>query len=326
MMPHKFNSSRRHKFEKKRYKVTNWAEYNESLRQRGDITIWLSPEVEEGWRAERRTTPGGQPVYSDLAIKVCLTLGMIYKQRLRQTEGFVRSLLRLMGLNVEVPHYSVLSRRGSCLTPPTKSKAQRAGPIDLVVDSTGLKIFGEGEWLQNKHNTKAKRKSWRKLHLGMDLGTGEIVCSDLTKDDVGDPTALPDLFDQINAPVSRFLADGAYDGDPTSDLLVERFGDTVEIIIPPPITAVPSPDAARNPTSRDKHITTIRTRGRMAWQVSSGYNQRSRGEAQIGRWKTVIGPKLNARNFENQKTEVRIGTDILNKMTELGRAKIEVVA
>mgnify|MGYP002633688910 CR=1 FL=1 len=325
-MPHKFNSSRRHKFDKKRYKVRNWAEYNESLRQRGDVTIWLSPDVEDGWHAERRKTRGGQAVYSDMAITVCLTLGMVYKQPLRQTEGLVRGLFRIMGLDLPVPRASTFSRRGSGLSASTKSQTQLSGPIDLVVDSTGLKIFGEGEWLQNKHKTKAKRKSWRKLHLGLDLTTGEIVCSDLTKDDVGDPTALPDLFDQIDAPVSRFLADGAYDGDPTSDLLVERFGEAIEIIIPPPKTAVLSPEAARDPTTRDKHITAIRDRGRIAWQASSGYNQRSRGEAQMGRWKTVIGPKLKARNFPNQKTEVRIGTNILNKMNELGRAKFEVVA
>ena len=100
--------------------------------------------------------------------------------------------------------------------------------MHLVVDSTGLKIFGEGEWLHNKHNVQAKCKSWRKLHLGLDLNTGEIVCTDLAKDDVGDPTALPELLDQIKTPVSRFLADGAYDGDPTSDLLIERFGKNVE--------------------------------------------------------------------------------------------------
>jgi hypothetical protein len=182
------------------------------------------------------------------------------------------------------------------------------------------------KWLHNKHKTKANRKSWRKLHLGLDLTTGDIVCSDLTKEDVGDPTALSELLDQIDAPVSRFLADGAYDGDPTSDLLVERFGEAIEIIIPPPITAVPSPEAARDPTTRDKHITAIRDQGRMAWQASSGYNQRSRGEAQMGRWKTVIGPKLKARNLPNQKTEVRIGSAILNKMNELGRARFKVAA
>lgn len=325
-MPHKFNSGRRHKFEKKRYRFTNWSAYTESLRQRGDVTVWLSAEVETAWSAERRKTRGGQPVYSDLAITVCLTLGMVYKQPLRQTQGFVRSLVQLMGVDIRVPDYSTFSRRGTGLALPMGSRTEAHGPIHLVVDSTGLKIFGEGEWLENKHKTKPKRKSWRKLHLGLDLISGDIVCSDLTKDDVGDPTALPDLVEQIDADVTRFIADGAYDGDPTSDLLTGRFGDDVEIIIPPPKNATFSSDAGDNPTLRDQRIAAISTGGRMAWQVSSGYNQRSRGEAQMGRWKMVIGPKLKARSLPNQKTEARIGTHILNKMTGLGRAKFEVVA
>ena len=325
-MPYKFNDAHRHKFDKKRYRITNWPAYNESLRQRGDVTIWLSDEVEAAWHAERRKTRGGQPTYSDLAITVCLTLGLVYKQPLRQTEGFVRSLVRLMGVDIRVPDFSTFSRRGSRLVLPVKPRAEQDGPIDLVVDSTGLKIFGEGEWLQSKHKTKAKRKSWRKLHLGLDLTTGEIVCSELTIDSVGDPTALPELLDQIDGDVSRFMADGAYDGDPTSDLLVKLFGVNVEIIIPPPKTAVLSAKAAVNPTLRDQHISAIRISGRMAWQVSSGYNQRSRAEAQMGRWKMVIGPKLKARSFPNQKTEAKIGTHILNKMTGLGRAKFEVAA
>ena len=209
---------------------------------------------------------------------------------------------------------------------PLKSRSDKAGPIHLVVDSTGLKVFGEGEWLQSKHKTKAKRKSWRKLHLGLDLVTGEIVCSDLTTDGMGDPTALPQLLDQIDGDVSRFIADGAYDGGPTSDLLVKLFGVDVEITIPPPKTAVLSAEAAVNPTLRDQRIFAIRTGGRIAWQVSSGYNQRSRAETQMGRWKMVIGPKLKARSFPNQKTEAKIGTHILNKMTELGRAKFELAA
>ncbi len=325
-MPHKFNDARSHKFEKKRYRITNWAVYNESLRQRGDVTVWLSAQVEALWRAERRKTRGGQPTYSDLAITVCLTLGMVYKQPLRQTEGFVRSLVKLMGVDICVPDFSTFSRRGSGLDLPLKSRSDKAVPIQLVVDSTGLKVFGEGEWLQSKHKTKAKRKSWRKLHLGLDLVTGEIVCSDLTTDGVGDPTALPELLDQIDGDVSHFIADGAYDGDPTSDLLVKLFGVDVEITIPPPKTAVLSAEAAVNPTLRDQRISAIRTGGRVAWQVSSGYNQRSRAETQMGRWKMVIGPKLKARSFPNQKTEARIGTNILNKMTELGRAKFEVAA
>ncbi len=263
-MPYKFNDACRHKFEKKRYRITNWPAYNESLRQRGDVTIWLSDEVEAAWHAERRKTRGGQPTYSDLAITVCLTLGMVYKQPLRQTEGFVRSLVKLMGVDICVPDFSTFSRRRSGLDLPLKSRSDKASPIHLVVDSTGLKIFGEGEWMQSKHKTKAKRKSWRKLHLGLDLVTGEIVCSDLTTDGVGDPTALPELLDQIDADVSRFMADGAYDGDPTSDLLVKLFGVNVEIIIPPPKTAVLSAKAAVNPTLRDQHISAIRSGGRMA--------------------------------------------------------------
>lgn len=124
---------------------------------------------------------------------------MVYKQLLRQTEGFVRSLVKLTDVDIRVPSYSTFSRRGTGLTLPMRSRTTQDGPIHLVVDSTGLKIFSEGEWLQTKHKTKAKRKSWRKLHLGLDLVSGDIVSSDLTKDDVGDPTALPNLLDQIDA-------------------------------------------------------------------------------------------------------------------------------
>jgi len=324
-MPYKLNAKRHHKFEKKRYRITNWPAYNESLRRRGDVTVWLSSDIADAWTAGRRSTPGGQPIYSDLAISTCLTLGMVYNQALRQTEGFMRGLTRIMGLDVPIPDFSTLSRRSSGLRIPAKSKAPRQEALVLVVDSTGLKIFGEGEWLQNKHKTKAKCKSWRKLHLGLNLITGEIVCAELTKDDVGDPTALPDLFDQIDTPVSRFLADGAYDGVPTCDLLTSRFGEDVEIVIPPPKTAVPSPQSEHKPSRRDQAIADIRDKGRMAWQVNSGYNQRSRGETLMGRWKAVIGPKLKARKFQNQKTEVRTGVHILNKMTELGRPEFEGV-
>lgn len=169
--------------------------------------------LEALWRVERRKTRGGQPTYSDLVIMVCLTLGLVYKQPLRQIEGFVHSLVKLMGVDICVPDFSTFSRRGSGLDLPLKLHSNKAGPIHLVGDSSGLKIFGEGEWLQSKHKTKAKRKSCIsacKLHLGLDLATGEIVCSDLTTDGVGDPTALPELLDQIDGNVSRFMADGAY--------------------------------------------------------------------------------------------------------------------
>ncbi len=322
-MPHKFNAARRHKFAKKRYRVTNWAEYNESLRQRGDLTVWIDTDALKLWAAPRRMSRGGQPKYSDMAITMCLTLGVVYKQPLRQTQGLMRSIVRLMELEISVPDFSTLSRRGRGLSLPVKSRPRRTEPVHLVVDSTGLKIFGEGEWLRKKHKTKAKHKSWRKLHLGLDLVTGKIICAQLTLDDVGDPTALPGLLDQVDGLVTRFLADGAYDGTPTSDLLKARFGEAVEVIIPPPKNAISSPQSMRDASQRDHHIAAIQAHGRLAWQSNSGYNQRSRGEAQIGRWKGVIGPKLKARHFENQKTAVRIGVNVLNKMTELGRAQFE---
>ncbi|WP_369598506.1 IS5 family transposase [Sinorhizobium meliloti] len=185
-----------------------------------------------------------------------------------------------------MPDFSTLSRRSKGLAlPSTKSRAITSGPVHLVVDSTGLKVFGEGEWLENKHKTKAKRKRWRKLHLGLKLVSGEIVCSDLTADDVGDPTALPGLLDQIGGPVEKFIADGAYDGTPTRDLLATRSGEIVEVIIPPPKTAVASPQSVLVPPVRDRHIAEIQIKGRMAWQKSTGYNKRSRAETQMGRWK-----------------------------------------
>ena len=198
-------------------------------------------------------------------------------------------------------------------------------PIHLVVDSTGLKLFGEGDWLENKHKTKAKRKRWRKLDLGLDIAIGEIVCADLTTDDVGDPTALPDLLEQIDSPVERFLADGGYDGGPTCDLLSTRFGEALEVAIPPPKNAALSPDATQEPTGRDRQIGEIAANARIAWRRCSGYNQRSRIETQIGRWKAVIRTKLRARTFENQKAEAKLSVRVLNRMTALGRAEIERV-
>ena len=238
----------------------------------------------------------------------------------------MRSIARLMGVDIPVPDFSTLSRRGLGLRLPAKPRVDRTEPIHLTMDSTGLKIFGEGEWLQVKHETTAKRKSWRKLHLGLDLTTGEIICSDLTLDHVGDSTALPGLLDQFDGPVSRFLADGAYDGTPTRNLLTARFGDAVEVIIPPPKKRRSRPEIAPmiHPSATSTSPRYRRTAG-LAWQVRSGYNQRSRAEAQIGRWKSVIGPKLRSRRFENQKTEAQIGVRALNRVTELGCARFESV-
>jgi hypothetical protein len=146
----------------------------------------------------------------------------------------------------------------------TKPRARSQAAIHLVVDSTGLKNFGAGEWLEEKHKTKRKRRCWRKLHLGLDLVSGEIVCADITTDDVGDPTALPDLLDQVDGSDDLFLADGAYDGKRTSDVLAERYGTMIEVTVPPPRNAILSPNAAKDPSARDCLIAEIESHGRMA--------------------------------------------------------------
>ena len=325
-MPHKFNAARRHKFDKVQYRVINWAEYNESLRQRGDLTIWVSEEAQSVWSAPRRTSRGGQRRYSDLAIETCLTLRTTYRLALRQTQGLMGSIGTLMGLDIRVPDYSTLSRRANGVSIAQVMRQAGSVPIHLVVDSTGLKIFGEGEWLAQKHKIKVIRRRWRKLHLGLDLASGAIVCADLTDDDAGDSTALPGLLDQLDAPVTGFLADGAYDGASTRDLLRERYGETLDVVIPPPKNAVIRPQSARGPTVRDRHIAQIRSNGRMAWQAATGYNQRSRIETQIGRWKSVIGPKLKSRSFSRQITEITVGQKVLNTMTALGRPVFERIA
>jgi hypothetical protein len=200
--------------------VTNWAAYNQGLRLRGDTTFWISGDALGFWPAPRRTTRGGQPRYSDRAIDLCLTLRMVFHQPLCQTQGLMRCIAALSGLAISVPGFSPLSRRGAGLTLHATQKPARFNPVQLIVDSIGLKIFGAGDWLEERHKIKRKRRSWRKLHLGLYLVSAEIE-----------------------------------------------------------------------------------NQGRMARRKATGYNQRSRGKTLVGRWKTVIGPKLKAHSFDNQKTE-----------------------
>jgi hypothetical protein len=288
-MPHKFNAARRDKITKQKQRVTNWSEYNKGLRQRGDLTFWISKDALGLWSAPPRTTRGGQRKYSDLAVEICLTLGVGFKQPLSQTQGLMRSIAGLLGVEIAVPDFSTLSRRSSGLTLRATQKPGGGKPVHLVVDSTGLKFFGEGDWLEEKHKIKRKRRSWRKLHLGLDFVSGEIVCCDLTKDDVGDPTALPDLLAQVDGPVDLFLADGVYDGEPISELLATRFGSPIDVTIPPPKNAILSPNAAKDPTERDCHVAEIAARGRMAWQKATGYNHRSRAKLSWAAGKQLLG-------------------------------------
>ena len=317
-MPHKFNAARRHKFDKAQYRVIHWAEYNESLRQRGDLTIWVSEEAQSVWSAPRRTSRGGQRRYSDLAIEACLTLRTAYRLGLRQTQGLMGSIGTLMGLDIRVPDYSTLSRRANGLSIAQAVRQAGSVPVHLVVDSTGLKIFGEGEWLAQKHKTKGIRRRWRKLHLGLDLASGAIVCANLTHDDVGDSTALPGLLDQLDAQVTGFLADGAYDGASTRDLLRERYGETLDVVIPPPKNAVTRPQSARDPTVRIAILP--RSAATAAWPGNGHRVQPAQPDRNTDRpLEERHRPKLKSRSFSRQITEIKVGQKVLNTMTPLGR-------
>jgi Transposase DDE domain len=198
----------RHHIPKQKHKVTNWREYDASLRQRGSLTIWFSTEAIEGWRAASRTTRGGQPWYSPLAITTALTLRAVFRLALRQTEGLIGSILRLLGLDLPVPDHSTLSRRAETLEVPRPQSSTAL--VHLLVDSTGLKLCGAGEWLAEEHGTR-RRRSWRQLHIGMDAGTGRIVAAVLTDKEADDGAQGGPLLGQIDGPVASFTADGAYD-------------------------------------------------------------------------------------------------------------------
>ncbi len=193
---------------------------------------------------------------------------------------------------------------------------QRIGrnePVHLLIDSTGLKIYGEGEWLDQKHGIRARRR-WRKLHIAVNAESQEIIASDLTVDDVGDITALPDLLDQVDGPVDAVIADGAYDGQPVYDAVMARHPEA-DVIIPPCSTAVPTETAA---SQRDRHIKGIEEHGRRGWQKRTGYGRRSLVETAMFRYKTIVGRSLYARTLPSQQTEAKIGCKVLNWMTNLG--------
>lgn len=296
-------------------RVTNWPTYEAGLRNRGSLTFWVTPEALAQWKAAPRTTRGGQAQYSDTAIETTLSLGGAFKLRLRQAEGMMGSLLALMGLTLPVPDHTTLSRRTK-KRPALSQSRLPDGPLDILIDSTGLKVFGAGQWLQEKHGAKSRR-GWRKLHLAVDADSGQIVAHTLTDQDDDDPSQVAPLLDQIDSEIARVTADGAYDGAPTYQTIAQH-GAGIETVIPPRATAVRSCTHGP-PTQRDRHLEMIGAHGRLAWQTATGYGKRARVETTMGRYKELIGPRLRARDPAAQQTEVTIGVAVLNRMLAAGK-------
>ncbi len=318
-MPYKANEARRHKIPRARYKVANWPEYDRALQQRGSLTVWVTPEALAAWHPPRTGRRGRPRDYSDLAIETGHMLRLAFGRPWRQTEGLLRSLATLLGAGIGVPDHTTFSRRSPGLSlAGSLAQAQTSGPVHVVIDATGLKVYGAGEWLAETHGERGKR-TWRKLHLAVDAGTGDILASELTTSEGGDAALVGPLLDRIAGPIASVTADGTYDGEPVYRAVAERQPDPpVAVVIPPRATAVASPTADTSPTQRDRHLRMIQEKGRMGWQRAVGYGRRSLGETAVFRYKAIIGRRLRARTLPGQKTEARVGCSVLNRITRLG--------
>lgn len=304
---------------KPRYKTSNWRAYNQSLKQRGSLTVWLDADME--WEARPSGKRGRQQAYSDAAIQACLTLKVLFGLPLRQATGFMESLLNLSGLPWSVPDFSTLSRRQKTLN--VAIPYRRRENLHLLIDSTGIKVEGEGEWQRRKHGG-SKRRVWRKIHIAIDEETLEIRAVEVTSSAIGDAPILPELLDQIDASdsISSVTADGAFDTRACHDAIAAR-GATA--VIPPRKNArfwKPSSDGAK---ARNEALRTCKRLGRSIWRNWSRYHRRSRVETKMNCIKQ-LGQRLMAKAFDRQVAEVQVRVAILNRFTALGTPITAAVA
>lgn len=301
---------------KKKYKIKNWSDYNESLKRRGTMEVWINDEVLDKWKAWPSGRPGAQPIYSDLAIQIVLQIGKVFHQRLRQAEGLLEDVFRLMNVKLPVPDYSTVSRRSSNLNVLLTKKAKKKGEkMIVVIDATGLKVYGEGEWKVRQHGV-SKRRTWRKAHLM--VVNGEIRAAKLTENNVADCDAFADLLDQEAGKIDSLAGDGGYDREKVYRICRKR--KINNILIPPQENAKIKlhGNLKGEPHPRDENLRQIRKTSRKQWKEKSGFHIRSLAETMMFRFKTILGDKLNARKFENQVAEFLTSVSIMNRITELG--------
>ena len=313
------------------YRVSNWSTYNQALIDRGSLTVWLSEEALSGWHYQGPTQRGAQFFYSDLAIETTLTLRKLFDLGLRQSQGLVTSLFALMRVDLKAPSYSTLSRRQAELKIelPVRSKEE---PIHLVVDSSGLKIFGEGEWKVRQQGW-TQRRTWRKLHLGIDADTSEVVAQTLTTASRDDASQVKPMLQQIAGEIATCAGDGAYDRWSVHHLLAYPPDQNrpIESVIPPRRNAQArkAKRRYRHIEARNQRVQAIGKKGRKRWKKNSGYHRRSLAETGVFRFKGILSPWLRARSGAGQQIEARIGCSMLNQMIHLGKPetyKVEVSA
>lgn len=309
---------------KQLYRVRNWPEYEKALVQRGSLTFWLTDDFEKVWLYAGEKQRGSQFDYSEQAIEIMLTIKEVFHLSNRGVEGFVGSVFAMMNLDLPVPDHTTLSKRGkSC---KVKLPRNSQGPINLVLDSTGLKIYGEGEWKVRKHGY-SKRRTWRKLHVGANPDNGEIQVAVLTGNSTSDDAVVKEMLAQIEQPLLSCAADGAYDKRKVYDGLDEH-SPAVEILIPPRKNAHiwQHANSKQERLKRDENLRYIRKYGRQQWKQDSGYHIRSLAETIMFRLKTIFGDKLSARLLETQTSQALIRCLALNRMTHLGMPESYLVA
>jgi hypothetical protein len=309
------HKKRRHPKYRTKYRVKNWAEYEKSLRARGDITVWVNSDVVKAWTPLQNGKRGAQKVYSDLVVKVMLTLRLLFHLPLRQTEGFLESILNLMGLDLPCPDHTTLSRRNQSVEVCKQLAGLPPGPVSFIVDSTGLKVCGQGEWHSKKHGKKQRRK-WMKLHIGVDE-KGWILTSKITDGDEQDPGQIPDLLNQFDGVIDTFVGDGIYDQAGVYKF-VKAHSPKATIVIPPRKNSIVSTDHPDSKTQRDGHIKCIQESDHFKWKRTSGYYKQSHAENTIARYKTIFGGGLHAKRKDSQEKEIKIACGLLNRMTSLG--------
>ena len=301
------------------YRTTNWSAYNRALINRGNIAIWFDPKTQ--WYAQSQGKHGRNQTYSDTAIQCCLMIKSLFRWSLRMVTGFVQSLINLCGLNWAAPDYSTLCRRQKHIDIQISYEKSCNG-LHLLVDSTGLKFLGEGEWKRKKHQPEYRRQ-WRKLHIGIYSKTLQIRAVQLTTNNVSDSQVLVDLLDHIplNEQIDSVYTDGAYDTKQCRQVIADR---QAHAVIPPRKNAKPWKDTKTSSLERNELLRTVKRFGRTLWKKWAGYHHRSLVETKMHCIK-LLGDKLSARNFQSQVNEIHARVAVLNRFTDLGRPHTRVV-
>lgn len=300
--------------QKARYKVKNWSEYNNALVNRYNITLWLNEEVIKKWRHKGPFTKGAQKQYSDLAIEIMLTFRSLLSLPLRATEGFMKSLAKQFSANISIADYSTLSRRQSSVKIKLPKRHISKEPLDIIIDSSGIKVYGEGEWKVRMHGI-TKRRTWRKLHIAVDPGTGFIVAETLTANSIADCDGAVDLMSTLkNSQVDTLFADGALDRFKVYEACYNN--NILPVIKPSKKACIRNGEIWRH---RNNNVFCVRNYGLDYWKKVSDYTLRSLAETTFFRYKQTFSGGFQSHKFENQKTEAAIKCKILNVFLDIGR-------